>query len=116
MSAQKIGELNGKWALLFKLMLAFNAVAIPITISWATYVSTELWELRATQAVAHEKLLGFIGRGPRYTEHDAIKDGVLVRAELGAPLADLASQMTRMQADMTELKLDVRAIQKKMGE
>jgi hypothetical protein len=46
MTQAKVGELNGKWSVLFRVLLAINAIMFPVAISWATWVTTTLWELK----------------------------------------------------------------------
>lgn len=39
--AEKIGELNGKWAFVFKFSLAVFPVILPLILGWTSWVSVE---------------------------------------------------------------------------
>lgn len=42
MTNKQIGELNGQWSVLFRLMLGLNALALPLIVTWAVWVSNSL--------------------------------------------------------------------------
>ena len=55
-----IGNINGKWAVLFKASLAVIAIAVPISIPWATWVTVSIIRTQS-----------FNEQGPRFTRDDA---------------------------------------------
>lgn len=44
MSNQKLGELNGVWAMLFKVKLVLMSVVIPIGVGWGAWVTSSVTE------------------------------------------------------------------------
>jgi hypothetical protein len=46
-SDKKVGELNGKWATLFKVVLIVCILVIPTLLGWATWVTTEVFSYRS---------------------------------------------------------------------
>jgi len=45
--ASKIGEINGKWALVFKMLLVGNSIMLPAVLAWGTWVTTMLFTSQA---------------------------------------------------------------------
>ena len=43
-SDKKIGELNGKWAFIFKTVLLSLFICIPTFIGWASWTTTSIWD------------------------------------------------------------------------
>jgi hypothetical protein len=82
-----IGELNGKWASLFKISLVVTPLFISLVVTWGAW---------ATQAVyGHDsrlaKLEGFAGEGERFTKSQADK----MRAELQSEWLKEISEIRR---------------------
>lgn len=50
-SDKKVGELNGKWATLFKAVLIVCILVIPTLLGWATWVTTEVFSYRSHEDV-----------------------------------------------------------------
>lgn len=70
-----VGQLNGKWALLLKSMLALGAVLLPFGVGWCTWATVQLFSLQ-------NKFGAFEAVGPRYTATQAQVDQLTMRATI----------------------------------
>lgn len=99
MSNQKIGEINGKWALLFKALLALNGIAL---VPWATWQTLVSFELRQQQAIMSREMTIFFGAGPRYTPLDAERDQLILRTETKSLLNELELKIEKVSERLLE--------------
>ena len=86
---QKIGEMNGKWALLFKAILACASVCFPLIVAfeaWQCLTIMSIQEAHAqhqeAQARQIQKMDSFMELGPRYTEREARADNISLKGDL----------------------------------
>jgi hypothetical protein len=70
-SKKTVGEVNGMWALLFKMVLVFTPIFFAAAIPWAVFV---------TQGQILDNQ--FREAGARYTPEDAQKDALILRGQL----------------------------------
>jgi hypothetical protein len=70
-----IGDMNGKWAILFKAQLALGAFVLPMLVPWAVWVTGQVFE-------AKSQLNAFTSAGPRYTADQAVADGLRLRRDI----------------------------------
>lgn len=77
-----IGQLNGKWALMLKLLLAVHTVFILPALGWAIMITSSVYELKTQSAVSLAQWAAFTAIGPRYTQDDAEADQRALRAEM----------------------------------
>jgi hypothetical protein len=70
---RKIGEMNGRWAMLFKFVLVMNGVLIPALLAWGSWVT-----------VGQIKDETFRSKGDRYTPEHAAHDLTSLRTEIAA--------------------------------
>jgi hypothetical protein len=56
-SKKKIGELNGKWAFMFKFVILFVVIGGPTVLGWMTWVNNSLYAMQAYQITtqSHEQ-------------------------------------------------------------
>lgn len=66
-----IGELNGKWALLFKSVLTLAAVTLPLVVTLNVWFVQKVYSMESAQVLLAYKLDQFIAGGPRWTAIDA---------------------------------------------
>ena len=103
----KIGQLNGKWALLFKATLAACTFFIPSMLAVGTFLVVGHFELKETVSVndterkadinllrseikqLSNNVAGFMSDGPRYTPKDAKADNIMLKQEI---LKDVSAQ------------------------
>ncbi len=78
----KVGELNGKWSILFRATLATSAVVLPFLVSLNVWLVVSAFEQKARLDLIDYRLGQFIGAGPRYTATDAQVDLARFREEL----------------------------------
>ena len=71
----QIGKLNGKWAVLFKALLAAGAFLVPLVLPWFVWVTFQIFEMKTSLAT-------FVAAGPRYTPDDARADRLELRQEI----------------------------------
>ena len=114
MTAQKIGELNGKWALLFKILLAVNTVLIVPAVAWSSWITLMVFDLRQAQAVNTQRYETFMAIGPRYTPRDAERDAAMLRAEIKGQLSAIQAQLQVLQNESEIVRGKVVEIEKKM--
>ena len=81
MSAPKlIGELNGKWSMLFKVSLVATPLAITLIVSWGTWATAKVY--------AHDLAIGRLEAwkdiGPRFTPSDAQALELRVKQDIAA--------------------------------
>lgn len=51
MTPKKVGELNGKWSVLLRVMLVAGPCVLTLLTPWVVWVTSELYNLRAQQQV-----------------------------------------------------------------
>lgn len=82
----KIGNINGKWAFLFKATLAVVAALLPFGIALNVWFVTQIHELQMTQnnitASLTDMIEDFVALGPRYTALDAGRDHLEMKLEM----------------------------------
>lgn len=76
---QKIGNLNGKWSILFRAFLTAMVVIIPISVPWTVWVTRSIFEMH-----------GFIGKGDRFS----LKDGAAMEQRLTDRIHTLEMRQT----------------------
>ena len=98
-----IGNLNGKWSILFRATLAVGAVLQPLIVAWAIWVTVEVFENKA-----HREL------GSRFTVVDAAKlettlreDLRKIEKELRAEISALPSPDFRKKIDNIDAKIEM---------
>ena len=77
-----MGNLNGKWAILFKGVLALTAIAIPVSLGILGWVLLEISSLKTLSAVQSVKIETFVSGGPRYSSDNARADFAAIRLEM----------------------------------
>jgi hypothetical protein len=99
---RRIGDMNGRWAILFKIILVLNGVLLPAIMAWGSWIT--VGQIRDEQ---------FRGEGVRYTPGDAEHDLASLQAKITAEQLALHQEgrmetMTMMQArdDVTQDKLE----------
>jgi hypothetical protein len=121
---RKIGEMNGRWAMLFKFVLVMNGVLIPALLAWGSWVT-----------VGQIKDEAFRDKGARYTPEQSAHDLASLRTEITAEqlalhqegrmetrsllqaqdeilrskLEALADKLNVMLLSLTELRAEMRA-------
>lgn len=71
----RVGNLNGKWAVLFKAQLAVGAFLLPSIMAWATWATVQLFGIKS-------EIRSFMAVGPRYTATDAHLDQAVLKADI----------------------------------
>lgn len=61
---KRIGEMNGRWAMLFRILMVAQAIAIPLFAAWMSWIT-----------VGQVRDDAFRGEGDRYTPENARVDG-----------------------------------------
>jgi len=51
MASSTVGELNGRWALLFRVLMAGMALALPFLVALAVWITTSLFKLQTDVAL-----------------------------------------------------------------
>lgn len=77
-----IGELNGKWGIMFKLTVAFGAFSLPFLIALNVWFVKAIYELKLQQAEIAIQMQSFIAVGPRYTPEMARSDNLELMNEI----------------------------------
>jgi len=82
------------WQLLFKL----NMILVPLTIAWAVWATTSIFELR-----------GFAGQGPRFTSKDAqnLELGIKDWTRMNFPPPSLQADVREIKNDVQEIKIAI---------
>lgn len=101
MSHQKLGELNGVWAFLFKL----SNLAVPCVVAWCAWATMEIYGLREEQA----RTKSWMDQGPRFTAVDADRLRLLildqVREDAKINQDAIMDELKGLRIDMTEFKV-----------
>lgn len=77
-----IGEMNGKWAILFRATLLTVSVLLMPAMGLLTWQVTSIFELRQQIGKVENKIEVFIAEGPRYTPTDARADHLKLYQEI----------------------------------
>lgn len=80
--SEPIGQLNGKWSILFRAMLSVMVFAIPYSITLHVYQVKSVIELKISQAQIGSRIDQFMAPGPRYTKVNAETDNLQLRREM----------------------------------
>jgi hypothetical protein len=80
----RIGNLNGKWSVLFRGLMALGAVMLPMMVSLNVWFVSSIYEMKIVQIGILARIDSFMGEGPRYTEEMARAD----HAELKGQIVD----------------------------
>jgi hypothetical protein len=105
---EKVGELNGKWSILFRAQLAVGAIVLPLIIAWCTWATVEVFKVQTDLKV-------FMAAGPRYTPADArseilkMKEEILNEVEQNYPPEWLKEQLRELK-DLVR-RVDIRVNQ-----
>lgn len=79
---QQIGQMNGKWAVLFKALLSVGALLVPCIVALQVWQVQQIYSLRESSVVMEHDLKSFVAMGPGYTPKDARADNLELRTEL----------------------------------
>lgn len=107
MTHTKIGELNGRWGILFKITQVLIPIAAVTLLPWCVWVTSTLYarELRIT------KLELFASVGPRFTGDNAEALRVKIMSDVEMRLAGgnqrILDRIDMMVVALTELKLEL---------
>lgn len=106
----KIGQMNGKWAIIFKVVLSSAVFIIPSLLAWCTWVTVAMFSLQS-------QFSAWNAVGPRYTSTQAQVDQLNMRNDILTEIAknyppqwlrdEVASMSRRLSAienDVTEIK------------
>lgn len=105
----KIGQLNGKWAILFKAQLTLGAVLFPGVMAWCTWMTIQTFDVKAD-------MQAFQAVGPRYTSTQAEVDHLKQKQEVLAEIAKatppqwLRDELASMSRRLTTIEEDVAEI------
>jgi hypothetical protein len=101
----RIGELNGAWSTLLKVVLVIIPLSVPPAIGWATWVTNKVFE----QANEITKIQSWQNQAPRFTQADAenLRLRVLsdVNQNIGSKLSELQNQMESMRRDVLKTQI-----------
>lgn len=102
----KIGGLNGKWAILFKAQLAVGAFFMPMIVSWCVWATVQLFTLQ-------QEIVAFKALGPRYTATDAQVDQLKMKEFILAEF-DKRLRPTWLTDELAELSLRIKELEKEI--
>lgn len=77
-----IGNLNGKWAVLFKAIIAAGGVALPFLVALNVWTVTEINALKIENARLVTRFEAFANVGPRYSADMAAADQYRLKEEI----------------------------------
>jgi hypothetical protein len=77
-----IGQLEGRWALLFKVAIAFVVFVMPFLIAMQAWEIQQIHLLSTQQAVNEQRWDYFMDRGPRYTPEMAMAELLKLKQEI----------------------------------
>lgn len=99
MSESRIGNLNGKWSVLFRAALALQ----PLVLAWGTWVTVQLFELREARAtmVTAAQFASFKDDVIKNAISDELKREILLSRE---KLDKIAERLTRVEVLILEKK------------
>jgi hypothetical protein len=106
MASKLIGELNGKWAILFKAQLTIGALVAPMLITWCVWCTSQIFNVQSQVAT-------FISVGPRYTATQAALDLATLRRDILTEV-DSKNPPQWLREDLLDLKSSLSTIKEKL--
>ena len=82
MERRSIGELNGKWSLLFRAMLSLGAVLLPFIVVLNVWFVTAIYDIKLKQIEINARFDAVIAKGPFYTREMARSDNLQLRENI----------------------------------
>jgi len=106
-TAQKVGELNGRWSVLLRFALATHTILILPMLAWGTWITSLAFELRQESALASHSMTIFMAEGARYTEKDAARDRSILREGITVDLTEIKSLLKEHRRLLDELQKEI---------
>lgn len=78
----KIGNLNGKWSILFRALMAVLVFVIPFVVALNVWFVVTIYEIKLVQIGLITKMDSFMSPGERYTPEMATADMEQLRNEI----------------------------------
>lgn len=113
----RIGELNGKWTLLFRTLMAGALFVLPFLVGLQVWFVTTIYSIQISQ----EKLRGSVAQlaavGPRYTRDMALHDNMEMRDRVlktfkdDYPPAWLRDEVRKISANLTAIQVRVERLE-----
>jgi hypothetical protein len=103
---KRIGDLNGKWAVMLKLVVLFGTVIAPLLLTWAVWVTTNVYSSQYHRQSTAEFEARIAQMERQFVENKVVRD----------QLANIVSKLQRItpdriediEEDYSELKKDVK--------
>jgi hypothetical protein len=100
-----IGELNGKWAILFKVSLVLMPIFTGVIITWGTWTTSRIYN----HDIEIARIRAFIDQGPRFTANDAQALELRVISRIAdsneRKFSELLGKLQLLTDSITELKV-----------
>ena len=102
MTQAKVGELNGRWALLLKVGLATYPIVLVLAISWAGWVTKETL-----------RTIAFRDAGPRWTETASrlrraqLREWVVEYVAQNVPPQAVRTRLSALEQASNDIRIDV---------
>ena len=105
MGTKRVGELNGPWALLFKITQLF----FPLVVAWCVWATNQLHQMDVRQTRAES----WMAQGPRFTSTDADRLRLQILEEVAKDASTnyklLMDEHKALRAETTEMKIAIMA-------
>lgn len=102
----RIGQLNGKWSILFRALMVVGAIFAPFFITLSAWLVTSIYDVRLDQAILAGKIEAFIDSSPRYTPDMAERDNLRLKAEL---LDDVHTHLEVIEERLDTVNKDIQS-------
>lgn len=107
MSREKIGDINGPWAILFRITQILVPIAAITLIPWTIWVTSTMY----AKEIRIVKLEMFAGVGPRYTAETAESLRLRIMSDVEIRIASsttkIADRIDNLTAEIILLKLEL---------
>ena len=107
---KKIGQLNGKWSILFRAVLVLAGFIIPYNIAMEAWQTAQIHEMKIAQAQLRAQFNIFASEGPRYTPTDALA----LEAKLQVDLLELREKLMTQVRNEFPLKSELNNLQRRL--
>ena len=102
---KRIGELNGPWGVLFKVVLVIVPLMVPPIIAWASWATNRIFE----EERAITKIQEWQAQAPRFTPTDAENMKLRLQNEIymqvNARLAEFQNSIEAMRRDVLRTQI-----------
>ena len=102
--AAKIGQLNGKWSVLFRVQIAMVCFSLPFLITLEVWQTTSIHDLKVSQAEVRTRMDNLVTQADSKASDAMLKDQILQVVEQRYPPQWLRDEVSRLRDRLDKLE------------